>query len=61
MFTVFPDLLSPKEIHCSSLIVKEDVVIMLILVCSSECATSTALNVQCLRKSLAFCASIPWM
>ena len=34
--------------------------IMLMSVGSSECATSTVLNGQCLRKSLAFCAWIPW-
>ena len=61
MFNVSPELLSPREIQCSALVAKEDVVIMLMWVGSSECATSTVLNGQCLRKSLAFCAWIRWV
>ena len=61
IFSVSPELLSPREIQCSALVVKEDVVIMLMWVGSSECATSTVLNGHCLRKSLACCAWIPWV
>ena len=61
MFSVSLELLSPREIQCSALVAEEDVVIMLMWVGSSECATSTVLNGQCLRKSLAFCAWIRWV
>ena len=43
-FSVFPELLSPREIQCFALDVKKDVVIMLMWVGSSECATSTVLD-----------------
>ena len=36
MFSVSPELLSPREIQCPALVVKEDVVIMLMSVGSSE-------------------------
>ena len=49
-----------QEIQCSALVVKEDVVIML-WVGSSECAASTVLNGQYLRKSLVCCAWIRWV
>ena len=58
MFSVSPELRSPREMQCSALVVKEDVVIMLMWVGSSEYATSTVLNGRDLRNSLACCA---WM
>ena len=61
MFSCCLELLSPREIQCSALVAEEDVVIMLMWVGSSECATSTVLNGQCPRKSLAFCAWIRWV
>ena len=71
MFSCCPE--SPYHVQCLSRVAvaqgnsvfcprcKEDVVIMLMSVGSSGCATSTVLNGQCFRKSLAFSAWIPWV
>ena len=61
MFSVYPELLSSKEMQCSAFVVKENVVITSMWVGSSGCAASTVSIGHHTRKSVACCAWTCWV